>query len=342
MFKNIIPWVLLAAISSTTIAQPTLLEQDSSPGGNSDWTTPRTEFGHPDLQGIWFFGSRTPLQRPSNLGLKKTYTEQEARELEQSMRERNIQQDAPLAADRSAPEAGSRIGQEADDAFLAHYAKPELVKVNGEYRTSVIIDPPDGRLPLRKNFQDFTVKRRAAGLGDTDGPEGQPLSGRCLMFGAAVPSMTPIMMNPNLQIVQTQHYVMIMTEMAQDARIIRLNQEHFNTGIRNWMGDSVGYWEGDTLVVHTKDFRPEQSSLRSVRISEDFELFERYTVVSDNEIHYAFTAMDDQAYTQAFSGERTLTRNAPNDRIYEFACHEGNYSMPGILAGARRQETQDN
>lgn len=148
--------------------------------------------------------------------------------------------------------------------------------------------------------------------------------------------MTPIMMNPNLQIVQTQNYVMIMTEMIHDVRIVRLGDEHFEHNIPNWMGDSIGHWDGDTLIVHTKNFRPEQSSSRSIALSEDFELVERYTLVADNEIHYSFTATDQQAYTQAVSGERTLTRNPPEDRIYEFACHEGNYSLSGILSGARR------
>ncbi|MBT8147904.1 MAG: hypothetical protein KJN90_13690 [Gammaproteobacteria bacterium] len=307
---------------------------------NPNWEMPRTEHGHPDFQGTWFFGSRTPLQRRPNLGMKQTYTEQEARELEANMQARLDSQFADLDPDRSAPEAGARIGQEADDSFLAHFQEPVLVKVNGEYRTSVIIDPPDGRIPKREGFKDFTAKRRAAGLGDSDGPEGQPLSGRCLMFGAAVPSLTPIMMNPNLLIVQNQDYIMVMTEMINDARIIRLNDQHFDNGTRNWMGDSVGHWEGDTLVVHSKNFRPEQSSARSITMSEDFEVVERYRLVSDDEILYSFTVNDDQAYTQPFTGERILSRNPTEERIYEFACHEGNYSLSGILAGARRQEVE--
>lgn len=307
---------------------------------NPDWVMPRTEYGHPDLQGTWFFGSRTPLQRRANLGMRSTYTEQEARDLEANMQARLDRQFAALDPDRSAPEAGARIGQEADDSFLAHYQEPKLVQVNGEYRTSVIIDPPDGRIPRREGFMDFTASRRAAGLGDTDGPEGQPLSGRCLMFGAALPSLTPIMMNPNLLIVQNDDYIVVMTEMINDARIIRFDDEHFDKGIRNWMGDSVGRWEGDTLVVHSKNFRPEQSSARSIVMSEQFEVVERYRLVSDDEILYSFTVYDEQAYTRPFTGERILSRNPPEERIYEFACHEGNYSLSGILAGARRQEVE--
>lgn len=299
---------------------------------------PRTEHGHPDLQGTWWFGSRTPLQRPASLGQQRTYTEAEAALLEQRMHQRNLDLMAPLEADRAAPEQGGQIRQEADDNFLAHYQEPVLVPVGGEYRTSVIIDPPDGRIPRREGFRDFYAKQRAAGLGDTDGPEGQPLSGRCLMFGSALPSLTPIMMNPNLLIVQNGDYVMIMTEMINDARIIRLNDEHFDNDIQTWMGDSVGYWEDDTLVVHSKDFRPEQSSGRGFVMSDQFEVVERYTLVSDGQIHYAFTVSDPKAYTQTISGERMLTRNSEQDRIYEFACHEGNYSLESILRGARQQE----
>ncbi|MGM0631561.1 MAG: hypothetical protein ACQETO_00145 [Pseudomonadota bacterium] len=307
---------------------------------SADWVMPRTGYGQPDLQGTWFFGSRTPLQRPANLGLKKTYTTDEVAAVENRMLERNRMLDAPRDPDRGPPERGARIGMEADDEFLAHWQDAKLPKVGGEYRTSIIIDPPDGRVPVRANFQDHNARQRAAGLGTTDGPEGQPLSGRCLAFGSAIPSMTPIMMNANMQIVQNHDHVMIMTEMAHDARIIRLDDEHRNNGIPEWMGDSVGYWEGDTLVVHTRDFRPEQTFTRGVGISEQFEVVERFTLVDDNAIHYVFTATDPVAFTAPVVGERMLIRNSPEDRIFEFACHEGNRSLPSILLGARVQESR--
>ena len=339
MYRTLLACLVCSALPVIVLAQPEggiseLVEEATS----SDWLMPRTEYGHPDFQGTWLFGSTTPFQRRMNLGMRQTYTEEEAVEIERMMQARLERADVPLDPDRDAPEAGARIGQEADDTFLAHWRKPELVKINGEYRTSVIVDPPNGRLPKREDFKDFTAQRKASGLADTDGPEGQPLSGRCILFGSAVPSLTPIMMNPNLMIVQTETYVMIMTEMINDARIIRLDDEHFDNGVRNWMGDSIGKWEGDTLVVRSKNFRPEQSSGRSVVLSEDFELEERYTLVGDNEILYGFTFVDPQAYTQPVTGERILSRNSPDNRIYEFACHEGNYSLSGILAGARQLE----
>lgn len=339
MYRTLLACIVCSALPMTGLAQSVGgISESLRDVASSDWTMPRTEHGRPNLQGTWLFGSTTPFQRRMDLGMKQTYTEEEAVEVERMMQARLERADVPLDPDRSAPEAGARIGQEADDTFLAHWRKPELVKINGEYRTSVIVDPPNGRLPKREDFKDFTARRKASGLADTDGPEGQPLSGRCIVFGSAVPSLTPIMMNPNLMIVQTEGYVMIMTEMINDARIIRLDAEHFDNGIRNWMGDSVGKWEDDTLVVRSKNFRPEQSSGRSVTLSEEFELEERYTLVGDNEILYSFTFVDPQAYTQPVSGERILSRNSPDDRIYEFACHEGNYSLSGILAGARQLE----
>ncbi|MBM89468.1 MAG: hypothetical protein CMQ41_13935, partial [Gammaproteobacteria bacterium] len=278
--------LVLLTILIGSVLFPIALSEPQSENQNHEfghWTMPRTEHGRPDFQGYWFFGSRTPLQRPSILGDKQTYTIEEVGELEQEMRERLARQDEPLDPNRGAPEKGGRIGQEADDTFLGHYIEPKLHPVNGNYRTSVIIDPPSGLIPRREGFLDYNAKIRAAGLNDTDGPEGQPLSGRCLIFGAAIPSLTPMMMNPNLQIVQTENYLMIMTEMIHDARIIRINREHFSHDYPRWMGDAVASWEGDTLVVHSKNFRPEQSSSRSIIISTEFEVIERYALVSENE-----------------------------------------------------------
>ena len=323
---------------SIVINTGSLAQSDNS----SSWVMQRTVHGYPDFHGYWFFGSRTPLQRSPGLGNRQAYSEAEAEELELAMQNRLDQQDAPLEPNRGAPEKGARIGQEADDAFLGHYLPAELIPINGEYKTSVIYHPMDGRIPRREGFLDFHAKRRASGLEDTDGPEGQNLSGRCLMFGAAVPSLTPGMMNPNLQIVQTKDHIMVLTEMIHDARIIRINDNHLPFNIPQWMGDSVASWEEDTLVVHSKNFRPEQSSSRTITISDEFELTERYTLVSKDEILYEFTVVDNKAYEQPFSGQRILTRNRPEERVYEYACHEGNYSLPGILAGARRLESENN
>ncbi len=304
----------------------------------SDWKLPRTEYGHPDLQGTWFFGSRTPMQRPEELGEQQFYSDEEARRLEAAMQNRLTEWDKALDPDRGAPELGAQIRQEADDSFLGHYVAPVLVPINGRYRTSVVYEPANGRIPYRSDFQDFHAQRLALGLADEDGPEGQTLSGRCLMFGPAVPSLTPVMMNPNLQIVQSRDYIVIVTEMIHDARIIRLNKAHREDGIQRWMGDSVGYWEGDTLVVHTRGFRPEQSNPMFLRHSEQLQLTERYSLNAQNEMLYAFSIVDELALTEEVKGERIITRNAPEEKVYEYGCHEGNHSLVGILRGARRLE----
>jgi hypothetical protein len=299
---------------------------------------PRTEFGYPDLQGVWHFGSRTPLQRPVELGTQRSLSAGEVARREAAMQARLRAQDAALDPGRSAPEKGAVIRQEADDTFLAHYAEPTIVPVDGEYRTSVLISPENGRVPVRAEFMAQYARAVESRPEETAGPEGQPLSGRCLLFGSLVPSLTPIMMNPNMQIVQTADHVMVMTEMVHDARVIPLNRELPAHDLRRWMGYSAGRWEGDTLVVNSRGFRPEQSFGRGLPVSAEFELEERYTLVSRDAIRYEFTARDPVAFSEPVIGVRTLTRNRPEEQIYEFACHEGNYSLEAILRGARRQE----
>jgi len=143
--------------------------------------------------------------------------------------------------------------------------------------------------------------------------------------------------NANFQIVQTGDYVMLLGEMVHDARIVRLDEEHHPGEIKYWLGDSVGHWEGDTLVVHTKNFRPEISHFRLVS-SDQLAITERLELVNENEIYYSVTVTDPEIYSQPFTQELTLSRHGPDDRLYEYACHEGNYGLAGILAGARREQ----
>jgi hypothetical protein len=290
---------------------------------------------HPDLQGTWDFGTKTPFQRPAALGEKRVYTEQEALEVENKAREANLKMDAPVDLSKDAPVAGAKVGEEADAPSIER--RHDLTRVNGEYRTSIVIDPPTGQVPKRKEFVDHLGQMTARGVGKWDGPESLDLPTRC-MHPLPVPSIYPMPWSALLQIVQTKDHVVLHTEMIHDARIVRLNGTHAKHGAKTWMGDSIGHFEGNTLVVHTVNFRPEQSYAAIMPMSEEFELTERFTRVSEGEIVYTFTAVDPKAYTSPFTGERTLKLAGPRDRILEFACHEGNYSMPGILAGARTQE----
>lgn len=299
------------------------------------YVTPRTWHGQPDLQGVWYFGSTTPFTRPTELGEQAVYSVEEARALEEKALQNNQAQDAPLDPDRPAPELGAFVGFEADFNFAK--LRHEMQAVQGEYRTSLIVQPADGQLPSREGFKDYHAKRRESGIAAYDGPEAQDAGERCLTGGMPVPSLYPMPWNANMQIVQNQDYVMIQTEMIHDARIIKLSGNHLGDHMTYWYGDAIGYFEGDTLVVHSKNFRAEHSNFL-MRSSEELEVTERFTRVGKDEIFYQVIVEDPLAYTEAFVVERMISRRPRNEPIYEFACHEGNYSMKWVLTGARRAE----
>ena len=218
-----------------------------------------------------------------------------------------------------------------------------MAEINGEIRTSIIVEPEDGRLPWDPEGRRAAFASLANPLGAFAGPESRPLGERCLVgFGSSGgPPMLPVLYNNHSQIVQTPDYVVILAEMNHDARIIRMRDgKHLNR--QPWMGDSMGWYEGDTLVVETTNFHPQQSFRASLRhfiyLSSDAVVTERFTRVSDDKIHYRFTVDDPKVYTQPWVGE--IPMNAVEDRIYEYACHEGNYALPGILAGARKDEVE--
>ncbi|MES3006803.1 MAG: hypothetical protein V4751_03430 [Pseudomonadota bacterium] len=324
-----------AALSLAVAAALLNVSLSAMAAGNTGWEVPRTEYGHPDLQGYWTNTTLTPIERPVELGDKKAYTEAEALALENAARDFEIQKAEPLDADRAPPPVGGAIGQEADINFSDVFTN--VLKVRGEYRTSMIVDPANGRFPFREDGrrQDIFAQWTAQGLGSADGPEARTPGDRCLSRG--IPPMTVTPYNNNYQIVQNKDYVMLMGEMVHDARIIRLDKEHMPGDAKNWLGDSVGHWDGDALVVHTKNLRPELSHFRLISTAQ-LELTERFEIVSESEILYTVTVTDPQVYTQPFTEEITLMRKAPGDLIYEYSCHEGNYGLEGILAGARRVE----
>ncbi|MDP1931243.1 MAG: hypothetical protein Q8L60_07285 [Gammaproteobacteria bacterium] len=306
-------------------------------GAETGWTTPRTEHGHPDLQGLWGNRTQTPMERPEALGEQRTYTEEEAHELEESLIDTQASRPTVIDPDREAPPVGERIGNEAEVDYSD--VGMGVTRINGEYRTSLVVDPPNGRFPFVEGGRqkDIYGQWRAQGFNEFDGPEIRPAGERCLSAIGTMPPMVLLPYNSNAQIVQNKDYVMIMGEMVHDARIIRLNSEHQPDHMKYWFGDSIGHWESDTLVVHTKNFRPEISNFRVVS-SELLEVSERFTIVSDDRIFYTYTVTDPNIYTQPYTVEMNLYRLPPDELMYEFACHEGNYSMEIILRGARQQE----
>ena len=216
--------------------------------------------------------------------------------------------------------------------------------MNGKYRTSIVVDPPNGRIPWRENA--FATRRQQARgvfgfgetLGQSDGPEGRPLSDRCLKaFSSSTPFISSVY-NNNMQIVQSPDHVVLLVEMVHDARIVKIGQEHAELPYHKWLGDSVGYYEGDTLVVKTRNFSNwEVAAGYGVNASTNMVLTERFRRVAEDELQYAFTIEDPELYTQPWSGEMPMR---PSTGLYEYACHEGNHALPGILAGARRLENE--
>ncbi|MBV1931630.1 MAG: hypothetical protein KUG71_07925 [Porticoccaceae bacterium] len=215
-----------------------------------------------------------------------------------------------------------------------------MLRVKGEPRTSISVDPKNGKVPY--NFRGRIKYWRAMlRTQKRNNPEEQLLGDRCVVgFGSTGgPPMLPVLYNHHYQFVQSPGQVMILVEMNHAVRTIRIDSEPLPTQIRPWLGDSVGHWEGDTLVVETTQFHPQQSFRGAIKhqlyVGLNSKVTERFTRIGEQEIHYAFTVEDDKTYRQPWRGE--LTFRPSNGQIYEFACHEGNYGMIGILAGEREQ-----
>jgi len=306
---------------------------------DAQWQTPRTATGAPDLQGVWTNATITTLERNAAVGDILVVDSEVAARLERSS---GLNVLTALDARPSDPDRGAPTDGNAEAGYNAFWIDPgtKLMKVAGEYRTSLIVDPENGKIPYTDSAgAAFANYRANAGF---DGPEQRPLGERCLVgFGSTSgPPMLPVLYNNHYQIVQNPDYVMILVEMNHDARIIRLSDNHLNGGYKPWMGDSIGHWEGDTLVVETINFHPQQSFRFAIKhtlyLPAKARVTERFTRVSSNEITYQFTIEEPEAYTQVWSGE--VSMRPADAKMYEYACHEGNYALPGILGGARVQE----
>ena len=297
---------------------------------------PRTPDGRPDFQGNWNNLHQTPLQRPASLGDKQSYTAEEADALVNQAEQGITERASPLNPDRLPPAAGSRVTNQADDDFDEFPIG--IARINGEYRTSLVIDPQNGRIPLREESkrQDFFSTLLASGR-YLDGPEFGWAAERCLIAGPQLSLMFQRGLSPYAQIVQTRNYLMILGEYPYDARIIRIDSEHPVNGFPKWMGDSIAHWEGDTLVIHTNKFRAEHS-YPPILSTDLFEVEERLSLTANDKILYQYTVTDPNLYTQAFTAEVPFTRMEAGRVLYEYACHEGNYSWANSLRGARIEE----
>ncbi len=315
----------------------------------SDWVVPRTADGRPDLQGNWTNGTMTPLERPEGQDLILSLEEVTARETgrEDSIERRN----APSDPDREAPPVGGD-GSTGAAGGVGGYngfwldAGDQVAIFNGEPRSSLITRPEDGTIPaLTSDGQ----RRRRQAFGrlapEYDNPENRPVGERCILsFGSnAGPPMLPnYFYNNNYTIVQTPDHVMIMTEMVHDVRIVRIGEPKLLPDqVRPWMGDSWGRWEGDTLVVETTNFHPDQTSGYVYLIppgSANLKVTERFTRADEHTINYEFTVEDPDTFEDTWGGE--LPFKKMDELIYEYACHEGNYALSNVLSGARVQERE--
>jgi hypothetical protein len=285
-----------------------------------------TADGHPDLQGIWNFSTITPLERTAEFSSREFLTDAEATQFEQRTAERTNRDNRDQNA---AADVASAYNEFWWDRGV------HMARVNGKARSSLIVDPPDGRMPaLTTDGQARAVARADARREHpADGPEDRSLGERCLLFNAGPPMLSGPY-NNYVQILQTPDHVVLMNEMIHDARIVPLDgRPHLPSAIRSWLGDSRGRWDGNTLVVETTNFTPKTNVRGS---GERLRLVERFTRADAGTLLYEFTIDDPASFTKPWTAVLPMAKT--DDRIYEYACHEGNYAMTGMLRGARRAE----
>jgi hypothetical protein len=320
---------LAAALAGVLIVIPTAI-----PGAAQSARAeklPRTAWGVPDLQGRWTNDTFTPLQRPAQFADKEFFTPEEAAELQQR-----------LTADDVDPLAGnvlvdpSRLRQRREDIHYDNnlWLREQTPKGLASLRTSLIVDPPNGRIPpltpeARQRAADIAADLKARAF---DGPESRPLGERCIVWPHEGPPLIPAAYNANLEIFQTRDYVVILQEIIHNARIIPLDGRAHLSAIPQWSGDSRGRWEGETLVVTTKNINGKarfQGSTEALRV------VERFTRVDADTIRYAFTVDDPNTWTQSWTAEIPMTKAV--GLIYEYACHEANYDLTNILRIGHQQ-----
>lgn len=335
MTKQLI-YILAMSIMSTAVAQEARL--------------PVTEYGHPDLSGVWNFSTSTPLERAASFGVREFLTEAEIRQIKierESTWARYGEIEEDVSTRILATENTRSVG-------TVNLFWGELFPLRENNRTSLIIHPENGRIPAvnedvlvqRGDWTGITevpgirpVRYTHGGI-SRDGPEDRGLSTRCLVFNSG-PPLRSAAYNNNIQIIQNSNHVAILTEMGFDARIIPLNKNsHIHEDITLWSGDSLGYFEGETLVVNTRNFTDKIASLGLQGIAygtaKDRVLIERFTPTSASTMDYEFTIEDSTTFTDSIVAVIPMTKTAAH--IFEYACHEGNYALANILRGARAEE----
>lgn len=292
----------------------------------ANWTPLRTPDGQPDIGGVWTNATITPLERPAELGDKQFFTKEEAAAYERKTAEQSNRDRRDGPADADVTRAYNEVWWDRGP------------KVVPSLRTSLIVDPPNGRLPALTPAAQEAVRRRAEALQrPANGPEDRLIRERCIVGDNVGPPMMPSAYNNNFQIFQSANYVAILSEMMHDVRIIPLDgRTHLASNLRSWLGDSRGRWDHNTLIVETTNFNgkiPFRGSDENLRV------VERFTRTAPDLILYEFRIEDPTAFTAPWSAEVPL--RSTKGPIYEYACHEGNYGMIGLLSGARAQDVKD-
>lgn len=312
----------------------------------------------PDLTGTWTNASLTGLSRPQNVDTL-VVDEDQALAIAQGTSIAGIsREEADFYDNYSDPDApapekgGADFGLKGYDAFWVAPGE-RLARVKGEYRTSYIVEPANGQIPYTDAARPILAERQKGGIryltgiGGNEGPEATGMTERCLIgFGqTGGPGMLSVLYNNTHEIIQSPDHVTIVVEMNHDARIIPIFDDaeearanHKPAAIKPWLGDSVGWYEGDALMIETRNVYPEQRKGGAFPMTDDTVVTERFTRYSPTEIFYEFTVEDPVLYSQPWKAE--LSFHTTDKRQYEYACHEGNYAMPGILAGARLAEAE--
>ena len=339
-----------AAPAISLFAASALLVAASAVAAGED-DIPRTASGKPDLTGRYNIASSTPFERPSEFGDKLFLTVEEAEDLMERNRAAVARSYAASDPERSAPPAGGDGSPGAAGAVGGYNSfwtdrGSARFAIDGKFRTSILTDPPNGRMPAlseagkarRADLHPYAYKNTGSAwwieTGDDpyDGPETLSVLDRCLYLGAAATPARPILYNNLKTITQTEDHVVILVEWMHWAKVVRLNAEHPPAAYRSMGGDSIGWWEGDTLVVETTNFLDSQSDPR-----DGLKVIERFSRHGDRDLLYGFTVHDTD-YAAPYSGE--LIWPGTDDLLYEYACHEGNYAMGNILRGARLLEKE--
>ena len=333
-------FALLCATAASGVVSTAAAQARTS--GAGQWEVPRTPDGRPDFQGTWTNSTLTPFERAEDHG--PLYTPQEVADIERPNGDcpANPGTVACGRTERTGTDQARLSGQEYNEVYWERGSR--VAVVNGEARASLVTYPLNGRVPARTPEARRLIQERQdfrSQFEQYDHPELRPFAERCILFGSpSGPPMIPVgAYNSNYIIVQTADHVMIMSEMVHDARIIPIGEPNpMPKSVRPYFGNSSGRWEGDALVVETTNLSPRQT-IRGVIPSEDARVIERFTRIDEETIIYEFTVDDPKMFTEAWGGEIPIRQL--HAQVYEYACHEGNYSLAGVLSGARYQERME-